>query len=73
MITFVFQKYPENFASQLTIYREICYFLIKSSQFQLPFLFINKTLRLNSIKTRTAMNAKISEFLFSVEARMSQT
>ena len=32
------------------------------------FLFINKTLRLNNLKTRTAMNAKISVFVICVEA-----
>ena len=31
------------------------------------FLFINKTLRLNDLKNRTAMNAKISVFLICVE------
>ena len=30
--------------------------------------FINKTLRLNNLKTRTAMNAKISVFAIYVEA-----
>ena len=30
------------------------------------FLFINKTLRLNNLKTKTAMNAKISVFVISV-------
>ena len=32
------------------------------------FLFINKTLRLSNLKTRTAMNAKVSVFLICVEA-----
>ena len=32
------------------------------------FLFINKTLRLNSLTTRTALNAKISVIVFCVEA-----
>ena len=43
---------------------------LKSSQlfkFLLPFLFINKTLLLNSLKTRTAMNSKISVFVICVE------
>ena len=31
------------------------------------FLFINKTLRLNPLKTRTAMNARISVFVICVE------
>ena len=30
----------------------------------LSFLFINKTLRLNNLKTRTAMNVKISVFFY---------
>ena len=34
----------------------------------MSFLFINKTLRLNNLKTRTAMNAKISVFVVCVEA-----
>ena len=32
------------------------------------FLFINKALRLNNIKTRTAMDAKISVFVICVKA-----
>ena len=36
--------------------------------FLLSFLFINKTLRLNNLKSRTAMNAKISVFIICVEA-----
>ena len=32
------------------------------------FLFLNKTSRLNNLKTRTAMNAKISVFVNCVEA-----
>ena len=34
----------------------------------MSFQFINKTLRLNNLKTRTAMNAKISVFVICVEA-----
>ena len=34
----------------------------------MSFLFINKTLRLNNLKTRAAMNAKISVFVICVEA-----
>ena len=33
----------------------------------LSFLFLNKTLRLNNLKTRTAMNGKISVFAICVE------
>ena len=33
----------------------------------MSFLFINKTLRLNDIRTRTAMNAKMSVFVICVE------
>ena len=32
------------------------------NSFYFLFLFINKTLRLNNLKTKTAMNAKISAF-----------
>ena len=34
----------------------------------MSFLFINKTLKLNTLKTRTAMHAKIPVFLICVEA-----
>ena len=34
----------------------------------MSFLFINKTLQLNNLKTTTAMNAKISVFFISVQA-----
>ena len=62
----MFQKYPEKFEFYLSIIfqsftNEICYFLKKLPNFQqflLSFLFINKTLRLNNLKTKTAMNAK---------------
>ena len=37
-------------------------------QFLLSFMFINKTLWLNNLKARTAMNVKISVFVISVEA-----
>ena len=37
-------------------------------QFLLSFLLISKALRLNDIKTRTAMNAKIIVFVICVEA-----
>ena len=32
------------------------------------FLFINKTLRLNNLKTKTVMNSEISVFVICVEA-----
>ena len=38
------------------------------NSFYCLFLFINKTSRLNNLKTRAAMNAKISLFLFCVKA-----
>ena len=71
----VFQKYPENFVFELFIIlheftHEICYFLKKQPNFQqflLSFLFINKTLRLNNLNTRTATNAKISVFVICNE------
>ena len=34
----------------------------------MSFLFINKTLELNNLKARTAMNTKVSVFLICVEA-----
>ena len=37
-------------------------------QFLLSFLFVNKTLRLNNLKTRTGMNEKNSMFCICVEA-----
>ena len=33
----------------------------------MPFLFINKSLRLSNIKIRTAVNAKISVFVIGVK------
>ena len=43
----------------------ICNFaVIYPRNLSFSFLFINKTLRLNNLKTRTAMNAKISVFFF---------
>ena len=52
------------------ISREICIFL-KSSllfrQFVLSFLFINKTLPLNNLKIKKAMNAKILRVLICAE------
>ena len=46
--------------------------LLKSSlflnNFYCLFLFINKTLRLNNLKTRTVMNMKISVFVICVKA-----
>ena len=50
---------------------ESCYFLKKYPtflQFLLSFLFISKPLRLNNLKTRKAMNVKISLFVIYVEA-----
>ena len=38
-------------------------FSLKVAYFLLSFLFINKNLRLNNLKIRTAMNAKISLFV----------
>ena len=76
MIAYVFQKYHENFAFQL-----ICNFAVISLPMKFVsfvkssllltifvfFLFVNKTLRLNNLKTRTAMNAKISVFVICAE------
>ena len=77
MIPYVFQKYPENFAFQLCI-MQLCIsnlpvkfaIFLKSSllfnSFYCLFLFINKTW-LNNLKTRIAVNAKISVFVICVE------
>ena len=49
----------------------MCYFLKSSrlfNSFYSHFLFIRKTLRLNDVQTRTAVNAKISVFVLFVEA-----
>ena len=48
-----------------------CYFLEKYPTvltFSIVFLYLNKTLRLNNIKTRTALTAKILVFVIFVEA-----
>ena len=47
-------------------------FLKVSLLFQslLPFLFINKTLRLDNLKTRTATNANVSVFVICVETML---
>ena len=71
MVPYVFQKYLENSASQLFITfqlftHEIFHFLKKQPTFEqilLSFLFIKKTLRLNNLKRRAVMNAKISVFV----------
>ena len=55
MIFYMFQKYSKK--SSLLF-----------QQFLLPFLFINKILRLNNVKTRTAMNVKTSVFVIYDEA-----
>ena len=76
MIAYVYQKYLENFAFQLYIIlkqftREICYFLKKVAYIltvSIVFSFMNKTLRLNNLKTRIAMNTTISVFAICVEA-----
>ena len=57
MITYVFQKYPENFAFELSIIL----------QFLLSFMFTNKNLRINNLKTRAAINVKIPVVLIWVE------
>ena len=76
MIVYVYQKYTENFAFQLFIIlqqftRKICYFLKKVTFFltvSIVFSFMNKTLGLNNLKIRIAMNATISVFVICVEA-----
>ena len=67
MNAYLFQKYPDNFVLQLFIIlkhstRETCYLLKKYPAFKrflLSFLFINKTLRLENLQTRAAMNEEI--------------
>ena len=48
---------------KLAIFLKVAYFLTVL----LSFLFINKTLRLSSLKARTAMNAKVSLFVICAE------
>ena len=69
------QKYPKKFTFQLFIIlqsftreisQKVAYFLTVS----IVFLFKTKTLRLNNLKTRTALNAKISVFVICVEVIM---
>ena len=76
MITYVFQQYLfqqyhfnyPSFCSNLSVKFAIFF---KSNllfnSFYCLFLFINKILRLNNLKTRTAMNTKISVFVICVE------
>ena len=74
----IFEILTRNFQSTLFIDRYIVfvvsiYYLFTgtcflSVQFLLPVLFINKTLRLNNLKTRTAINAKTSVYIICVEA-----
>ena len=54
-----------NFAA---IYQWNLLFSLKETYFLTAYLIINKTFRLNNVRTRTAMNAKISVFVISVEA-----
>ena len=55
-------KFPD-----LLFTREICHFVTKQL-FLLFFLTVNKTLRLNNLKTRSGMNAKVSVLITCVEA-----
>ena len=69
MIAYEFQNYPENFAYQLFIILQ--YFSLEIGLLltvAIVFSVVNKTLRLNNLKTRTAMNVKISVFVNCVEA-----
>ena len=71
MIAYVFQKYSENFVFELFNFAVIYpwnFLLSIIYYFLLSFLFINKTLRLNNLKTRKAMNAKVPVFVTCVEA-----
>ena len=76
MIAYLFQSIPEILHSN---YLLLCSNLpvkfaifLKSglpfNSFLLSFLFINKNLRLNNLKTRTDMNVKISVFVVCVKA-----
>ena len=76
MIAYVFQKYPENLAFELFIILPLLSVkfaiflkdsLLFNSFYRFFFLFINKTLRLINLKTRTAMNAKISVVVICVQ------
>ena len=71
MNVYLFPKYPDNFVLLLFIIfkhhtRETCYLLEKYPTFKrflLSFLFINKTLRLENLQTRAAMNEEMSMYL----------
>ena len=63
MIACLFQKYTENLNTL-----EIRNFLKMFLQFLFSFLFISKTLQLNNLESRAAMNAKISVFCICVKA-----
>ena len=52
------------FKSALVYLKKVAYFLTIS----MSLLFINKTSGLSNLKTRTAMNAKITVFVICVEA-----
>ena len=52
------------FKSALVYLKKVAYFLTVS----MSLLFINKTSGLSNLKTRTAMNAKITVFVICVEA-----
>ena len=52
------------FKSALVYLKKVAYFLTVS----MSLLFINKTSGLSNLKTRTAMNVKITVFVICVEA-----
>ena len=68
MIAYMFQKHPENFAFStiynFTVIYPLAYFLTVSIVFSVD----KKTLQLNNIKTRIAMNVKISVLVVFIEA-----
>ena len=75
MIAYVFQKYPENFAFQpflicSNLPLKFAIFLKRSLIFTVSSAFpvYKKNLRLNNLKTRTAINEKISVFIICIEA-----
>ena len=60
----MFQKYSENFAFLfIPTYSNLQF----CSNLAVKFWFINKTLGLNNLKTKTAMNAKILVLVIFVE------
>ena len=78
MIAYVFQKHPENFAFRLFTILQYCNFPVKFDSllyFSFTYLAVSivfavykQNLRLNNLRTRRAINAKVSVFVICVKA-----